>query len=369
MTLNRRAFLSVSALTLTTSACGVIMGGTIDAKPAKREGPLNDAEFEALVKNAKSEGSVTLYCVAGEETMRAWVRGFQEQYGIQVAIYRATVSDIYRRFKEESTSGRHLADAVSMSVPAYIQDSVDQGWAVQYRTRAHDELDPTLITADAGYPMYAVITAIAWNETAVDTALQERLAQGDYTALGEPELKDRVGIVGPTAGGTQLGTHLAIVDDAHLGWEYLEKLRSSGAAVFESAVPFVANDLSAGEYAAGIGVPDSVAIPRIYEGAPIRIGYPDPAPASMHQFFVSANAPHAAAGRLLLEWGTTREAQTLLAEITGGLVAHRLWRDQRPIRAKSWYRPPANGIDVAWQQNLNLDDSDTFIQEWLDRIG
>ncbi|AWT55049.1 hypothetical protein [Mycolicibacterium smegmatis] len=235
MTLNRRAFLSVSALTLTTSACGVIMGGTIDAKPAKREGPLNDAEFEALVKNAKSEGSVTLYCVAGEETMRAWVRGFQEQYGIQVAIYRATVSDIYRRFKEESTSGRHLADAVSMSVPAYIQDSVDQGWAVQYRTRAHDELDPTLITADAGYPMYAVITAIAWNETAVDTALQERLAQGDYTALGEPELKDRVGIVGPTAGGTQLGTHLAIVDDAHLGWEYLEKLRSSGAAVFESA--------------------------------------------------------------------------------------------------------------------------------------
>ncbi|AKS33783.1 ABC transporter substrate-binding protein [Mycolicibacterium goodii] len=369
MTLNRRAFLSVSAITLATSGCGVLMGGTKNMQPAKREGPLSDSDFESLVKEARAEGSVTLYCVPGEETMRAWVRDFEEKYDIQVDIYRATVSDIYRRFGEESNAGRHLADVVSMSVPSYIQDSVDQGWAVQYRTRTHDDLDPTLIAAEAGYPMYAVITAIAWNETAVEPALQERLVQGDYTALQDPQLRGRVGIVGPTAGGTQLGTHLAIVDDPHLGWDYLEKLKSSGAAVFESAVPFVANDLSAGEYAAGIGVPDSVAIPRIYEGAPVRIGYPDPAPSSMHQFFVSANAPHAAAGRLMLEWGTTLEAQTSLAEISGGLVGHRRWRDQRPIRAESWYRPPANGIDIAWQQKLGRDDSDKFIQEWLDRIG
>jgi iron(III) transport system substrate-binding protein len=369
MTLNRRAFLAVSAVTLATSACGVMGGGTDGAQPAKREGPLSDEDFKTLVKDAKAEGKVTFYCVPGEETMRAWVKPFQDEYGIQVEIYRATVSDIYRRFSEESTAGRHLADVVSMSVPSYIQDSVDQGWAVQYRTRTYDDLDPKLITAEAGYPMYAVITSIAWNETEVSSALQQRLQQGDYTALLDKELSGRVGIVGPTAGGTQLGTHLAIVDDKSLGWSFLEKLKNEGAAVFESAVPFVANDLASGEYAAGIGVPDSVAIPRIYEGAPVRLGYPDPAPSSMHQFFVSANAPHGAAGRLFVEWGTTLEAQNSLADISGGLVGHREWRDQRPIRTESWYQPPAKGIDIAWQQKLTLDDSDQFIEEWLDRLG
>ena len=369
MTLNRRAFLSASALALATSACGVMGGGTDDAAPAKREGPLSDEDFTALVSDAKKEGKVTFYCVPGEETMRAWVKGFQDTYGIQVEIYRATVSDVYRRFSEESSAGKHLADAVSMSVPSYIQDSVDKGWAVQYRTRSHDDLDPKLITADAGYPMYAVITSIAWNENEVSPALQERLQKGDYAALLDKELSGRVGIVGPTAGGTQLGTHLAIVKDKKLGWEFLEKLKAGGGAVFDSAVPFVANDLSAGEYAAGIGIPDSVAIPRIYEGAPVRLGYPDPAPSSMHQFFVSANAPNHAAARLFVEWGTSLEAQTSLAEISGGLVGHRKWADHRKIRDESWYRPPAKGIDIAWQQDLSLDDSDEFIQEWLDRIG
>lgn len=369
MTLNRRAFLSATAVALAASGCGVITGGTRDVQPAKREGPLSDVDFESLVSDARAEGKVTFYCVPGEETMRAWVKPFEDEYGIQVEIYRATVSDIYRRFSEENSADRHLADVVSMSVPSYIQDSVDQGWAVQYRTRTHDDLDPRLITAEAGYPMYAVITSIAWNEKEVSPALQERLEKGDYTALLDKELDGRVGIVGPTAGGTQLGTHLAIVNDKNLGWPYLDKLTAAGAAVFESAVPFVANDLAAGEYAAGIGVPDSVAIPRIYEGAPVRIGYPDPAPSSMHQFFVSANAPHGAAGRLFLEWGTTLEAQDSLATVSGGLVGHRKWRDRRQIRDESWYHPPAKGIDAAWQQKLSLDDSDQFIEEWLDRLG
>ncbi|MCT2585886.1 ABC transporter substrate-binding protein [Actinophytocola gossypii] len=369
MTIDRRAFLSASALVLAASACSAVGGATDTAQPAEREGPLSDADFASLVRDAKAEGKVTFYCVPGEETMRTWVGPFQDEYGIQVEIYRATVSDIYRRFSEESSAGRHLADVVSMSVPSYIQDSVDQGWAVRYRTRNHDHLDQKLITAEAGYPMYAVITSIAWNENEVSAALQERLVRGDYTALLDEELSGRVGIVGPTAGGTQLGTHVAIVDDQNLGWSFLEDLKAADAAVFESSVPFVANDLASGEYAAGIGVPDAVAVPRIYEGAPVRLGYPDPAPSSMHQFFVSANAPHGAAARLFLEWGTSLEAQDALAEVSGGLVGHREWRDQRAIRTESWYQPPAGGIDVAWQRDLSLDDSDQFIEEWLDRLG
>lgn len=368
MDLNRRAFLSAAALALASTGCGMVGGGNKPA-PTKREGPLTDAQFKSLVDDAKAEGKLTFYTVPGEETMRAWVKPFQDQYGIQVEFYRATVSDIYRRFTEESSRNRHLADVVSMSVPAYIQEAVDKGWAVQYRTRSYGDLDPRLITAEAGYPMYAVITSIAWNEKEVSPALQERLRTGDYTALLSEELNKRVGIVSPAAGGSQLGAHVAIVNDRRLGWSFLERLHAAGAPVFESSVPFTANDLASGEYAAGIAVPDAVAIPRIYEGAPIQLSYPQPAPASMHQFFLSANAPHRAAARLFLEWGTTLEAQDSLARISGGLVGHRKWRDQREIRKKSWYKAPPGGIDVAWQENLTLQESDEFIEEWLDRLG
>src|SRR5690606_15196706 len=99
------------------------------------------------------------------------------------------------------------------------------------------------------------------------------------------------------------------------------------------------------------------------------IAYPEPAPASMHQFFVSANAPHRAAARLFLEWGTSLKAQDALAGESGGLVGHTEWEDRRPINKKSWYQPPAKGIDVAWQDGLSQDESDKFIEEWLKRLG
>lgn len=367
----RRTVLSgAAALALASAGCGATGGSAGQGSGATGPtGPLTDNEFDQLVEDAKAEGQLTFYCVPGEETMRTWIEPFQKEYGIQVELYRATVSDVNRRFTEESTAGKHIADVVSMSVPTYVQDAVDQGWAVQYEPQSHDQLDPKLITAEAGYPLYAVISSIAWNENEVSPELQNQLSSGDYQTLLTDELNGRVGIVAPTAGGTQLGCHLAIVADESLGWEYLESLIENGAAVFESSVPFVANDLSAGEYAVGIGVPDSVAIPRIYEGSPVRLSYPTPAPASMHQFFLSANAPHGAAGRLFLEWGTSLEGQDELATVSGGLVGHEKWKDQREIRDKSWYNPPSAGIDTDWQQDLSLDDSDEFIEEWLDRIG
>lgn len=356
-------------LALLLAACGGDDGSGEAEGVATKTGPLTGDEFDELVTDAKDEGKLTLYSVPGEETMRAWVSGFEDEYGIDVEIYRATVSDIYRRFTEESAAGQHQADVVSMSVPSYIEESVDEGWAVPLETRDYKNFPAELVTEDAGYPLYAVITSIAWNEDEVSDDLASRLESGDYKALLDDELRDRVGIVGPTAGGTQLGTHKAIVDDSNLGWDYLEDLEANGAAQFESSVPFVANDLSSGEYAAGIGVPDAVAIPGIYEGAPIRVAYPEPAPASTHQFFLSANAPNSAAGRLFMEWGTTVEAQSSLADISGGLVAHKKWKDNRKITQEDWYTAPPNGIDVAWQSGLSQDDSDEFIQEWLDRLG
>src|SRR5690606_37786883 len=89
----------------------------------------------------------------------------------------------------------------------------------------------------------------------------------------------------------------------------------------------------------------------------------------MHQFFVSANAPHRAAARLFLEWGTSLKAQDALAGESGGLVGHTEWEDRRPINKKSWYQPPAKGIDVAWQDGPSQDESDKFIEEWLKRLG
>src|SRR5690606_40286766 len=70
LALNRRAFLSVSALALATTACSAMGGGANTAQPAKREGPLSDADFDKLVADAKKEGKLTFYCEIGRASCR-----------------------------------------------------------------------------------------------------------------------------------------------------------------------------------------------------------------------------------------------------------------------------------------------------------
>lgn len=325
-------------------------------------------QMPALVAAAKKEGELTFYGVSAQDKMEQWVAPFEKKYGIKVKIYRGTASEVQQRFSQESQAGRNIADVVNTSVPDDVVSDLENGWVARYRPESASQFPARLVTEGAAYPMYADVAAIAWNTDKVSPAAGAKIRSEGYKALLDGSVKGRVGIVAPTAGGMQLAENMAIVKDPSLGWNYFKRLQDSGGDVFDTSVSFVANQLTTGEYPVGIGIPDAVVTPAIAKGAPLEFAFPADTPASLQRFFIGSGAPHPAAARLFLEWGTGLTAQTSLAEISGGMVARKDWKDTRSIHAKSWYHAPAGGIDTSWERNSSAKEQRSFTQEWLDKV-
>jgi iron(III) transport system substrate-binding protein len=326
-------------------------------------------DMSALVAAAKKEGHLTFYGVAAEDKMEQWVAPFEKQYGIKVKIYRGTASEVQQRFSQESQAGRGIADVVDTSVPDAITSDLKSGWVAKYTPQSASAFPSKLVTGDAAYPMYADVAAIAWNTDKVSPSLAAKIRSEGYQALLDSSVKGPVGIVSPAAGGMQLAENMAIVNDPHLGWNFFTKLKAAGGAVFNTSVSFVADQLTTGEYPIGIGIPDAVVAPAIASGAPLEFAFPPNTPASLQRFFISAKAPDPAAARLFLEWGTGLQAQSSLAQISGGMVARTDWKDTRSIHSQPWYVAPANGLDTAWETASTAGQQQSFTQEWLDKVG
>jgi len=350
------------------AACGGGSSST-DADGYGSTTSTSKSDMSALVAAAKKEGSLTFYGVSAEDKVEQWVAPFEKKYGIKVKIYRGTASEVQQRFSQESQAGRNSADIVNTSVPDDVVSDLKQGWVAKYTPQSAAQFPSDLVTEKVAYPMYADVAAIAWNTDKVSPAMAAKIRSEGYQALLDPSVKGPVGIVSPAAGGMQLAENMAIVKDSALGWNFFKKLKDSGGAVFDTSVSFVANQLTTGEYPIGIGVPDAVVAPAIAKGAPLEFAFPPDTPASLQRFFVSAHAPHPAAARLFLEWGTGLAAQTSLAKISDGMSARKDWKDTRAIHAKSWYQDPSNGIDTSWETNSSADQQQEFTQEWLDKVG
>ena len=331
--------------------------------------PSSVDDLEELVEQAEDEGSVTFYGTPDEDKVREWVKAFESEYDIDVNIYRAPSSDVFRRFGQEEQAGQHQADLVTMSVPDYISQATEQQWVADYSPQSSEYFAEDMRIAENAYPLYISTNAIAWNTNEVTEQEAQSLRESGYDALLNPKWKGRIGVVSAAAGGPQVSMYGAIAKDPSLGWEYLEDLAAQDPAVFESSVPLISNALSAGEYPVAFPAPDSILAPAITDGSPLKFFYPTPTTSSAHYMFISSNAPHPAAARLFMEWATTVEAQTSIANISGGLVAHSEWQDERPIAREEWYQSPED-INVAWATDAEFQDQvEEITERWLGIFG
>lgn len=351
-------------LALVLAGCG---SGDEDGQTKSQ--PTSAGDLQSLVEKAEAEGEVTFYGTPGEDKVREWVKGFESKYDIDVNIYRAPSSDIFSRFSQEEQVGQHKADLVTLSVPAYISQIADKGWLAEYSPSAKDKFQQDTIIEGNAYPLYITTNAIAWNTKNVTPDEVEDLRDNGYHALLEPKWTDKVGVVSAAAGGPQVSMYGEIAADPELGWDYLEKLAAQNPGVFESSVPLISNALAAGEYPVAFPAPDTILVPAIDDGASIEFFYPNPTTSSAHYMFISANAPHSAAARLFMEWATSLEAQTSIANISGGLVAHADWVDKRSIAEQDWYQAPEE-INVKWATDPEFQaDVKEITERWLDTFG
>lgn len=80
----------------------------------KYNGMTGDSRHDALVEEAKDEGSLVVYTTS-ENVAAEVAPAFEEKYGISVSVYRATTEALRQRILQESDAGRPLNDVVETS--------------------------------------------------------------------------------------------------------------------------------------------------------------------------------------------------------------------------------------------------------------
>ncbi len=141
---------------------------------------------------------------------------------------------------------------------------------------------------------------------------------------------------------------------------YLKRLAALKPKMYQSSGP-VGNAVAAGEIVAG-WTADFTLDPIIAQGAPIAYVYANPAPASYSTVGLVKQAKRSAAGRLLLEWLTSAESQSLIATKIGQVPANPKAIDGRAVTKLPWYEGPKGMVTI---KNIPSDEERTaYIAEF-----
>jgi iron(III) transport system substrate-binding protein len=365
MTQRSRSARKVAGLIAALSVVALIVAG--GGMAAAANSATQTTDMNELIAAAKKEGTVLLYTIIAADKLPAWVKPFEEKYGINVKSYRAASNALYSRFSQEESAGRHLADLIGLSEPLLIAKAIRQDLAAKYIIRDADKFPPVYVLQGIAYPLYLIAHGFAWNTAKITPQQKQQLMENGFQALLDPSLKGSIALVGPVGGG-QEASYYEIVRDPNLGWAYLEKLAAQRPTIINSAITMTTG-LSSGEYTVGFPSSDTSIWPALAQGAPVEFAYSDPSVTSEEQIFISKNAPHPNAARLFMEWATSLEGQTGLGHISSGIMARTDWKDDRPIAKQKFYRPPAK-LDNAWSSDPKFaTDIEGIIKRWESLFG
>jgi iron(III) transport system substrate-binding protein len=361
-----------------TSAAPDASTGAPDSSPAALP-PITEATnlaetggMDALIAAAKAEGSVMWYGPTAQEKAVAWVAGFTEKYGIPVEVYRAPTNQLYQKFDQEQSVGQGQADILQLSDPNVLNRAIEAGYLADYTPATDDQFIEGTAISGTAYPVYTSLQAVGWNTNLVPADLQELLQSDDtLNALLDPRLKGHIGITDVTAGGPQIASSANLVFNlaGEYGWDYFEKLAAQDVTVVDTSTTLV-QGLQAGDYWAAFDGTTSILAPAVVAGAPVAFRSPPVSSSSEFTMSTVKDSPHPAAARLFMEWATSLEAQSAMANIAQADVLINGWVDEREVSQQPWYTPPAT-LWNSWSDlpEVQGDALTAFYDQWHQILG
>ena len=207
-----------------------------------------DAALEELVAAAQEEGSVTVYSSQGLDQLNALGAAFEEEYGVDVEVVRATDADIIPRVETELQTGTSGGDLVVTAAQAFMETHAAAG----------DFVDPTASPQLAGLGDYdadqymhdgnifevgAAILTFGWNTDLVPDGLT------DYPDLLDPSLAGgKVGVPDPAIGPALVDFYLWLEEE--FGEQFVADLAAQEPRIYPSSLP-MGEALQSGEIFAG----------------------------------------------------------------------------------------------------------------------
>ena len=265
-----------------------------------------------LVEAAKKEGQVLWYTtLIVDQIVRPLIKAFQAQVpGIDVKFVRLDSGVQVTRLTTEARVGRVQADvwAVIDGVAPLTQGEI----AAQFHIASATGLPASLVDPNRRW----IATNLATRSLAHNTQLiPKEQAPRTYQDLLDPRWK-KAFVWNPNAMTGAWGFIATVLrhmgDDK--GMDYLRKLAKQEIVPLPIATRAVLDRVIAGEYAMGLEMVNAHAAISVAMGAPVRWVPLDAVTTTLQVAGVTTGAPHPNAGRLFLDFITSRAGQEVFRE-------------------------------------------------------
>jgi len=291
MSFTRRAFCAVAATAMLSIALPAFAADTVD------------------VEAAKKEGTVVWYSSTPIDQANKIVAAFEKKYGVKVELFRASGSELLRRFNTELQAGQVAADVLTTSDPEAMGDFGERGIFTAFRPAGADHIPDYLKDPNGMYVGQRLNIVAFYTKTDI---LPVDKAPKTWDDLLKPEYKGQIVITDPASTVLQLYTVAMIAKDK--GWQYFEKLNANGVMIVRGGQQAF-DTVKRGERKVAGGTDMSYANAAKMAGEPLEVIYPEdgvfvvPAPSA-----VLAKAKHPNAAKLLAEFLVSEEGQQVFPE-------------------------------------------------------
>lgn len=295
-----------------------------------------------LIEGAKKEGKVT-YLASGltPELIKAIEEGFKKRYGLQnfeVVYAPARTTEMIAKVSQELNARRLTVDILTGSMPEFFYDLLRAGEVMKYESPEYKYFTKTKgLLYEPGYwvPTNSMSFVPMWNPKHVKKGLS------NYADLLDPQLKGLVVSQDPMKSESSLVYYLGL--RKVLDKEYMLKLARQNIVWFTRS-PDVVTKVVTGERPAAFIGNNRAAYVAAAEGAEIKVLFPkEGALILSNPFVILAKAPHPNAAKLLVDYVSSKEGQTLMVEKSGYFTV----RDDVPIPPKvAEFSPPFSKINI-----------------------
>lgn len=309
---NGRRRLAAALLTmvaLVAAACGSDGDNDEADEPTDSTvaGPTGDADWDAIVAQAKEEGSVTYYSTQNLPNLEALEKAFEAAYPeIDMTIVRGLPNDLHPRLETEASTGRGEADVYTTADLRWIDEKDAEGFFTEVTgpNFDSDDYDRDRFNPDGtAFVSHAATIGYGWNTELWPDGLS------GYEDLLDPGLSGgKIGVVEP-GGEAQLDWYTYIEEE--FGEEYVEALAAQKPRIYAGGTAII-EALTSGEiFATPYASPTIRA--AIENGAPLDWDLPEKAWGTLFKSVILESSPHPAAAQVLANFMLTEEGQTALS--------------------------------------------------------
>lgn len=347
--------MSVTRKLYVLTACAAFIGGTAMSACA---------DEASVIEGAKREGKLVIYTGVERAAAQVLVNAFKSKYPfIAAETVRASSSKLATRLDAELEANRVGGDVIEFSL-LYLTTSLQQrGELLQYDSPEYAKY-PRQYSAPGYWAASGVSNIIVLLNT---RKIDEANIPQSWWDLAKPFWKDKLTIDNLEVSGTGYNWLTAIVNDASLGWRFIEALGKNRPGI-ERGHAGMAQKVAAGEYAGAAEMSD-FHLKNLRDAAaavPLRGVWPsEGVPSEPWTSAILKRAPHPNAARLFLDFLLSREGQSLYVQTMG-------WVSARPDVAPPEFREMPQGVKTL-ESNLSPDEAlqvrEQYVARWKQLWG